>query len=70
MGKNFVLCEPRKATHIRMLDRRFANLTYGQIYEYQYDENPTEETYYIISDDGTHYYDFECVMKVEYLRQT
>ncbi|MEM4994757.1 hypothetical protein WKH56_19545 [Priestia sp. SB1] len=64
----FEICESNEATHVRMLEENEDNVTYGEIYRYLYDSHPSEETHYIIQDNGIPFYDFECVMKVEYLK--
>jgi len=69
MGENFVYCKQEEATHIKIIDdKRLQNITGGKIYTYFYDPDPSEETHYIIMDDGIPFYDFECVVKVDYLK--
>lgn len=61
-------CTQEEATHVRIIDEEPYSLTYGGIYAYHYDSHPSEETYYVITDEGDKFYDFECVTKVEYLK--
>lgn len=68
LNENYQLCSPKEATHVRILEKDEENVTYLGIYEYFYDADPSEETHYIIQDDGIPFYDFECVMECEYLK--
>ncbi|KGM45606.1 hypothetical protein P9D43_20340 [Neobacillus niacini] len=68
MGKNYVYCSQEEATHIKIIEKSDPNLSYGKIYKYFYDADPAEETHYIIMDNGIPFYDFECVVKVNYLK--
>jgi hypothetical protein len=67
----FVSCNEKEATHVKIIDDDIYGeaLTFGGIYEYLYDADPSEETHYLIMDDGKLFYDFECVIKVEYLKK-
>ena len=67
----YVPCKQEEATHVMVIDERASEdyLTFGKLYEYFYDSSPSEQTYYIITDSGLHYYDFECVLKVEYWKK-
>lgn len=69
---NYVSCTDKEATHVRILseDLEGIPLTFGGVYEYLYDEDPFEQTHFVIQDDGIPFYDFECVVRVEYLRKT
>lgn len=66
----YIKCKQEEATHVKIIEKDFYDpeLTFGEIYEYHYDAHPAEETYYIILNDGTRFYDFECVVAVEYLK--
>ncbi|UPI13164.1 hypothetical protein [Bacillus phage SBSphiJ6] len=67
----YTVCTPEEATHVRVIDDDLAgvDLTFGEVYEYLYDDHPSEETHYIIQDNGVPFYDFECVIDVTYLKQ-
>ena len=67
----FVPCTQEEATHVRIIDDDLAgvDLTFGEVYEYLYDDHPSEETHYVIQDNGVPLYDFECVIDVTYLKQ-
>ena len=65
----FEKCDPSEATHVRILEENESNVTYGKVYDYLYDSSPSEQTHYIIQDNFVPFYDFECVMKVEYLKK-
>ncbi|MCA1040553.1 hypothetical protein LCM00_13660 [Bacillus infantis] len=69
-GENYVYCRQEEATHVKVIDKSDPNLTYGKIYEYLYDPDSSEQTHYIIMDNGIPFYDFECVVKVEYLKDS
>lgn len=68
---DYTVCTPEEATHVRIIDDDLAgvDLTFGEVYEYLYDDHPSEETHYIIQDNGVPFYDFECVIDVTYLKQ-
>jgi hypothetical protein len=69
--KEYIPCTSEEATHVRVIDEDLCGtaLSYGNVYEYLYDAKPEEETHYIVRDDGNLFYDFECVIKVEYLKK-
>lgn len=64
---NFEKCEQEEATHVKIISHE-EDLTYGAFYIYYYDADPSEETHFIILDNGIPFYDFECVMKVDYYK--
>lgn len=68
MDEKYQSCPSKEATHVRILEKDEKNVTYLGIYEYFYDADPSEETYYIIQNNGVPFYDFERVMKCEYLK--
>lgn len=67
----YITCKQEAATHVRIVDEdlKGTELTFGKVYEYCYDSNPSEETHYVILDNGIPFYDFECVISVEYLKE-
>ncbi|WCS69269.1 hypothetical protein Goe20_01520 [Bacillus phage vB_BsuM-Goe20] len=67
----YVSCSQEEATHIRVTDNDLEGtaLTFGKVYEYLYDDHPSEETHFVIQDNGVPFYDFECVIAVTYLKQ-
>ncbi|QPK89837.1 hypothetical protein IEN91_05210 [Bacillus velezensis] len=67
-----ISCADKEATHVKIVDEDLngTKLTFGKIYEYLYDSDPSEETHYVIQDNGVPFYDFECVIEVEYLMKT
>ncbi|QNF28517.1 hypothetical protein [Metabacillus elymi] len=67
-NNKYISCKREEATHVKIIKKDIPNLTFGGIYEYLYDNDPSEETHYIIVDDGFPFYDFECVIEVEYLK--
>ena len=68
---DYAACTQEEATHVRVIDDDLVgvDLTLGEVYEYLYDDHPSEETHYIIQDNGVPFYDFECVIDVTYLKQ-
>lgn len=69
MPAKFMPCESHKATHVRLINACHTSLINGGIYEYHYDPDPREETYFIVGEDGIPFYDFECVIRCEYLKE-
>ncbi|MCY8549442.1 hypothetical protein ABDI04_04825 [Bacillus licheniformis] len=67
----FISCAKKEATHVKIIDEDLqgTDLTFGEVYEYLYDPHPSEETYYVIQNNGIPFYDFECVIKVDYLKK-
>ncbi|EJR51832.1 hypothetical protein IIO_06168 [Bacillus cereus VD115] len=68
LNVRLVPCSQEEATHIRVVDEEAYDLTYGGIYIYLFDEDPAEETHYVITDNNQRFHDFECVTEIEYLK--
>ncbi|WP_223153448.1 hypothetical protein, partial [Bacillus cereus] len=68
LNVRLVPCNQIEATHIRVIDKEPYDLTHGGIYLYLFDDDPLEETHYVITDNNQRFYDFECVTEVEYLK--
>ncbi|AMQ66512.1 hypothetical protein BH753_gp030 [Bacillus phage Shbh1] len=67
----FISCTREEATHVKIVeDFPHWSLTHGGIYEYHYDYDPSQNTHYIVLDNGTLFYDFECAVKVDYLKDS
>lgn len=61
-------CKEEESTHVRILEEDENNLIYGAIYKRYYDNDTSEQTHYVICEDESLYYDFECIVRVEYLK--
>lgn len=68
MKDEFEKCKQEEATHVMILSEDEEDLTSGGLYAYFYDPDPSEETHYVIQDNGVPFYDFECVIKVDYYK--
>lgn len=66
----YIQCDKSEATHVKITDEKHYDglIKKDKIYEYIYDADPSEQTYYIICEDGSMFYDFEVVVTCEYLK--
>lgn len=69
---NFELCNQEEATHVRITnksDAKLVDVTFGEVYEYKFDDSEDEMTHFLENDKGELLYDFEVILSCEYLKE-